>query len=111
MHVAVLGSGLAGLTAAALLAKRGHRVSLYEQHPEIGGATSAIERDGFRWDLGRVLAHSSEGYCSMLNRSGTPHRTPCKGLWFLGSQSESGPGVWTQWMSSHNVCRALRKEA
>ncbi len=55
MHVAVLGSGLAGLTAAALLAKRGHRVSLYEQHPEIGGVTSAIEKDGFRWDLGQML--------------------------------------------------------
>lgn len=55
MHVAVLGSGLAGLTAAALLAKRGDRGSLYEQHPEIGGVTSAIEKDGFRWDLGRML--------------------------------------------------------
>jgi phytoene dehydrogenase-like protein len=45
MYVAVLGSGLSGLTAAALLAKRGHRVSLYEQHPEIGGVTSAIEKN------------------------------------------------------------------
>jgi phytoene dehydrogenase-like protein len=45
MHVAVLGSGLSGLTAAALLVKRGHRISLYEQHPEIGGVTSAIEKD------------------------------------------------------------------
>ena len=42
MHVAVLGSGLAGLTAAGLLARKGHRVSLYEQHPEIGGVTSSI---------------------------------------------------------------------
>ena len=55
MHVAVLGSGLAGLTAAGLLARKGHRVSLYEQHPEIGGVTSGIGKDGFRWDLGQML--------------------------------------------------------
>jgi len=55
MHVAVLGSGLAGLTAAGLLARKGHRVSLYEQHPEIGGVTSSIAKDGFRWDLGQML--------------------------------------------------------
>ena len=55
MRVAVLGSGLAGLTAAGLLARKGHRVSLYEQHPEIGGVTSGIAKDGFHWDLGQML--------------------------------------------------------
>jgi phytoene dehydrogenase-like protein len=58
MRVAVLGSGLSGLTAAALLARRGHRVSVYEQHPEIGGVTSSIEKDGFRWDLGQAASPS-----------------------------------------------------
>jgi phytoene dehydrogenase-like protein len=55
MHVAVLASGLSGLTAAGLLARKGHRVKLYEQHPQIGGVTSGIEQDGFRWDLGQML--------------------------------------------------------
>jgi len=55
MRVAVIGSGLSGLTAAALLAKRGHEVTVYEQHEEIGGVTSSVEKDGFRWDLGQML--------------------------------------------------------
>ena len=55
MRVAVIGSGLSGLTAAALLAKRGHEVSVFEQHEDIGGVTSGIEKDGFRWDLGQML--------------------------------------------------------
>jgi phytoene dehydrogenase-like protein len=55
VRVAVVGSGLSGLTAAALLAKRGHEVSVYEQHEEIGGVTSSVEKDGFRWDLGQML--------------------------------------------------------
>jgi prolycopene isomerase len=54
--------------------------------------------------------HSFGGYCPMQGRSGAPHRTPFKGLWFIGSQSETGPGVWTQLMSSRNVCKTLSKE-
>ena len=54
--------------------------------------------------------HSFGGYCPMLGRSGAPHRTPIEGLWFIGSQSESGPGVWTQLMSSRNVYKSLSKE-
>ena len=54
--------------------------------------------------------HSFGGYCPMLGRSGAPHRTPFQGLWFIGSQSESGPGVWTQLISSRKVCRALSRE-
>jgi len=48
--------------------------------------------------------------CEMQGRTGVPHRTPFKGLWFIGSQSESGPGVWTQLISSRNVCKSLSKE-
>lgn len=36
-RVAVVGAGPAGLTAAIQLAKRGHRVSLYESAAEVGG--------------------------------------------------------------------------
>ncbi len=36
-HIAVVGAGPAGLTAATVLASRGHRVALYESAAEIGG--------------------------------------------------------------------------
>ncbi len=36
-HVAVVGAGPAGLTAAIQLASRGHKVSLYESAAEVGG--------------------------------------------------------------------------
>ncbi len=55
MKVAIIGSGISGLTAAALLAKEGHRVTVFEQYTDVGGVTATIEQDGFRWDLGPML--------------------------------------------------------
>lgn len=55
MRVIVIGSGLSGLTSGALLAKKGHSVKILEQNAIIGGVTSAIEKDGYRWDLGQML--------------------------------------------------------
>jgi phytoene desaturase len=54
-RVAVIGSGMAGLTAGAYLARDGHKVTIYEQYPEPGGVTATIARDGFSWDLGPLL--------------------------------------------------------
>ncbi|EFL29651.1 dehydrogenase [Streptomyces viridochromogenes DSM 40736] len=36
-HAAVVGGGIAGLTAATALAERGVRVTLYEREPQLGG--------------------------------------------------------------------------
>src|SRR5512146_1238111 len=55
MKIAVIGSGLAGLTTAAALAQAGHDVAVLEQYHQVGGVTQSYERDGFRWDLGQLL--------------------------------------------------------
>ena len=43
--VIVIGSGIGGLSAAALLAKRGLKVAVFEQHYLPGGYCTAWERD------------------------------------------------------------------
>ncbi len=50
MRCIIIGSGLSGLAAAALLAKEGFDVIVYEQHEKIGGVTATLEREGYRWD-------------------------------------------------------------
>nr|WP_298137520.1 NAD(P)/FAD-dependent oxidoreductase [uncultured Pseudomonas sp.] len=48
----VIGSGIGGLTTAALLAKLGKRVCVLEQHYTAGGYTHSYEREGYEWDVG-----------------------------------------------------------
>ena len=51
-HVVVIGGGFAGLSAAALLARRGARVTLLEKNDQVGGRARVWEQDGFRFDMG-----------------------------------------------------------
>jgi phytoene dehydrogenase-like protein len=67
MKAIIIGSGLAGLTSAALLARESHEVTVFEQYENIGGVTSTIEKDGFRWDWGQMLVPDlSEGEAGRL---------------------------------------------
>jgi len=50
--VLIIGAGPGGLAAAMLLAAGGARVRVLERLPRVGGRTGAIERDGFRFDMG-----------------------------------------------------------
>lgn len=51
-RVAVIGAGIGGLTAGALLAKRGYEVTVYEQAAIAGGCASTFKRRGFTFDVG-----------------------------------------------------------
>lgn len=48
----VIGSGIGGLTCAALLSKLGRKVCVLEQHYTAGGFTHSYERNGYEWDVG-----------------------------------------------------------
>src|SRR6266851_3587047 len=62
-RVLIVGAGPGGLAAAMLLARAGASVKVLERLPHVGGRTSSLVGDGFRFDLGptfflypRVLA-------------------------------------------------------
>ena len=50
--VIVIGAGPGGLASAILLATAGVKVKVLERMPVVGGRTSTIQADGFKFDLG-----------------------------------------------------------
>lgn len=48
----VIGSGIGGLTAAAILAKAGKKVLVLEQHDQAGGCCHTFIEKGFEFDVG-----------------------------------------------------------
>ncbi len=51
-HVVIVGAGPGGLTAAMILARRGFRVSVFEEKPYVGGRNSELRVGDYSFDLG-----------------------------------------------------------
>ncbi|HEY2442837.1 MAG TPA: FAD-dependent oxidoreductase [Streptosporangiaceae bacterium] len=70
-RVAVIGGGLAGITAAIALRERGDDVALLEARPRLGGATCSFARDGLVVDNGQhVFLRCCTAYRGLLARLG-----------------------------------------
>ncbi len=50
--IIIVGSGIGGLTCGALLAKKGYKILVLEQHFQIGGYCSSFRRRGFVFNTG-----------------------------------------------------------
>lgn len=64
----VIGSGIGGLGAAALLAKRGKSVLVLERHYVAGGFTHVFSRKGYEWDVGLHYIGEVQRKTSLLSR-------------------------------------------
>jgi len=57
--------------------------------------------------LTRAEHHAFGGLAPVMNKPNIKHKTPIKGLWFIGQQSESGGGVFNVLPSSYKVARKI----
>lgn len=69
-RIVVVGAGLGGLAASALLAHAGHRVTLLEAAETVGGKSRRIELDGERIDTGPSLVTFPAVWDELLRRLG-----------------------------------------
>ncbi len=74
MNVAVVGGGLAGLTASALLAQQGAHVTVLEAAGELGGRARTTVRDGYHFNLGPHALYRSGAGARVRRRLGAEVR-------------------------------------
>jgi len=64
-RVAIVGAGVAGLVAGRELARRGHRVTLYDRWPDVAGQASAFDLGNGVW-LDRYYHHLFQSDSEMI---------------------------------------------
>ena len=69
LKVAVIGSGVSGLTAAHVLARRGNEVTLYERDARFGGHSNTVAVPGERGEVGvdtGFIVHNRRTYPHLI---------------------------------------------
>ncbi len=69
-NVVIIGSGLGGLVAGNLLARKGHKITIFESHAAPGGYTSGFRRKGFYFESGALAFEYSAALFKALDDVG-----------------------------------------
>ncbi len=116
LNIAVIGAGVAGLTAAYELTKRGHRVVIFEAADKTGGLASGFKDERWEWSLERFYHHwfaSDDAVIGLIEDLGTQDRLfflwPTTSLYHQGSiYPLDSPVPWLRFIPISQVHRALR---
>ena len=74
--IAIVGAGMGGLVAGNLLAKKGHKVTLFESHSTPGGYTAGFRRKGYYFESGTLSFESSQIVFPTMKELGVYDKIP-----------------------------------
>jgi len=75
-NIIIIGSGLGGLVSGNLLAKKGHKVTIFESHSSLGGCTSGFYRKGFYFESGTLSFECSPSVFKVMEDIGVLEKIP-----------------------------------
>jgi protoporphyrinogen oxidase len=91
LKIAIVGAGVAGLTAAYELTKNGHRVVVFEAAERTGGLASGFKDERWEWSLERFYHHwfaSDDAVINLINEIGEESKLffsrPTTSIWHKG---------------------------
>lgn len=67
MHVAIIGGGITGLTAAYELTKRGVKVTVFEKDQTLGGLAAGFHSPSWNWKLEKTYHHFFTNDTAVIN--------------------------------------------
>jgi phytoene desaturase len=116
-NVIIIGAGIGGIATAALLAKAGFKVDVYEKNERAGGRADTFSEQGFRFDMGPswyLMSEVFEHFYDLMDEDITKHLDlirldPAYKVFFEGAQK---PVVVTSDLSKDTVTfEAIEKGA
>lgn len=75
-EVVIIGSGMGGLMAGNLLAKKGHKVTIFELHRTPGGYTAGFRKKGYYFESGTLSFESSQVVFKAMKELGLYDKIP-----------------------------------
>jgi phytoene dehydrogenase-like protein len=112
-HVVIVGGGLGGLTAAALLGRAGVAVTVCERAASPGGRAATHVRDGYHLNLGPHALFVGGAAARTLRRLGLPLAggTPSGGWALRGEQLHTFPAGAVSLLSTGLLSFAAKRRA
>jgi protoporphyrinogen oxidase len=116
LNIAIIGAGVAGLTAAHELTKNGHQVVVFEAANKTGGLASGFKDEGWEWSLERFYHHwfaSDEAVIGLIEELGASDRLffpwPTTSLYYQGRiYPLDSPISWLKFLPISQVHRGIR---
>jgi protoporphyrinogen oxidase len=116
LDIAIIGAGVAGLTAAYELTKDGHRIVVYEAANTVGGLASGFKDERWDWPLERFYHHwfaSDDAVIRLIEKLGASDLLffpwPTTSLYYKGRIYRlDSPVPWLSFVPISQLHRAIR---